>query len=277
MAKNPSHYSLLKYTSPQVITQIQTKFGAKVYFNSLIPFVDENGVKRLIKYGVIDKKNFINDLLDWDYLYVSGRLHKPVKIIHSAQQIAVQESISKALGINHQNALYSSLLLLSDHFSEEQLYLTIAGLSYSGDFRMYFGEDKNKVTKIVVPNIERFRNIYQPYIDSLIEKGLLSFSPASKMYRQDLSPRVILHNLSLLPKKVQQNLYLNFDRSHKLKDLDDVLMSISKSHQCSQFVKQAIDKIVWLSSWSQSLKGILTAGFFKSFSYSSSKIAKMMR
>ncbi|XP_015794489.1 phosphatidate cytidylyltransferase, mitochondrial [Tetranychus urticae] len=272
LRNNAQHYSLLRHLGPKGVAHIQDNFGARVYYNSLVTIKDDNGVDRLIKYGVISRKNLINDLFDWDFLYISGRLHKPVKIIHSPSD---DGSIAKALSINHQNALYSALLLLSETFTEEQLFTTIANLSYNGDFRMTFGEDKNKVSKIVKPNIEKFRSIYQPYIGSSIEKGLLTFNSNQRTYFQDLSPRVLFHNLSLLPKKVQQNLYFNYETRGKLRDLDDVLMAVAQSYNYSDYVKNAISQIVWRSSWTQSAKGVFTAGLVKSFIYSSRKIIKM--
>lgn len=40
--KNPSHYSMLKYVGPKYISKVQNSFGAKVYYNTLIP--TQNGV-----------------------------------------------------------------------------------------------------------------------------------------------------------------------------------------------------------------------------------------
>ena len=39
------------------IAKIQTDFGAKIYFNTLIPFEDS-----LIKYGVISTQHLVEDL-----------------------------------------------------------------------------------------------------------------------------------------------------------------------------------------------------------------------
>ena len=33
-----------------------------------------------LKYGVVSTENAIKDLINWNHLYLSGRIHKPVKV-----------------------------------------------------------------------------------------------------------------------------------------------------------------------------------------------------
>lgn len=68
--------AVLRLFGPQVMAKIQDKWGARLFFNTLVPFEDG-----LIKYGVISKDALLSDLLDWESLYAAGRLHKPVLIL----------------------------------------------------------------------------------------------------------------------------------------------------------------------------------------------------
>lgn len=109
----------------------------------------------------------MTDLLDWRWLYVAGRLHKPVlnliepssplslnlitddssvKILSRAE--AFVSSTQNAILENRKSAVYAALLQLPDSFTYEQLFYQIIAHSYTGDFRMKFGEDRNKITKV---------------------------------------------------------------------------------------------------------------------------------
>lgn len=87
-----------------------------------------------------------SDLLDWNWLYVAGRLHKPV--VNLITPPADQSGLNLALLENRKCALHAALLQLPDTFSFEQLFQTIVGISYNGDFRMRFAEDRQKISKV---------------------------------------------------------------------------------------------------------------------------------
>lgn len=282
---NNSHYSALKYLGPNFIAKFQENSGAKVYFNTLVPLEDV-----LIKYGVVSTKDLVTDLLEWSHLYLAGRLHKPVEIIKRCTSSELQT----ALQINLQCAVHAALLILPDSFNEFEFYYTISNLSYGGDFRMTFGENKNKVRNIVVPQLADFRRLYKPIIQNLkeyIEFPVLNLKEeeifedvanakafTDEKYRcfQDVSPMAKLHHLNQLPRWPQKALTRIWNRGNFKQDTEDVLRAIAYDPDSDAVVEQCINEIVWNSSVKQSLKGILTAGVMKSVKYSGQKIAKML-
>lgn len=269
---NGSHYSFLKYLGGGLVTKYQESLGAQVYFNTLIP-IKEEGV--LIKYGVVSKKDLIADLLDWDYLYLAGRLHKPVEVILTE----TDARLHTALQANLTSAVHSALLLLPEKFTEFQFYHTISNLSYSGDFRMIFGEDKNKVKSIVEPQVAKFRHLYTPTITNL--KTLIHFAPegGDGNCQQDISPGAKHYHLSQLPSNPLRLIEIfHFKKSMgKEAGTGDVLDHLAHDPKCADILKKALSTIVWQSSVRQSIKGILTAGLFKSLNYSTRKIGKMFK
>ncbi|XDA86703.1 hypothetical protein R6Z07M_016420 [Ovis aries] len=127
--------------------------------------------EKLIKYGVISTSVMIKDLLNWNNLDIAGQLQKPVIRFKSVQNrawpaqvkiVAMNEDVAlrSALDQNLKSAVTVAFLMLPESFSEEDLFTEIAGLSYSGDFRMVVGEDKAKVLNIVKPNMAHFRELY---------------------------------------------------------------------------------------------------------------------
>ena len=195
---NPKDYSgIMSVLGPKVISEIQDKFGAKCYFNTLIPFEDG-----LIKYGVVSKNNLIADLLDWESLYIAGRLQKPVRMIQDTNRLKDPE-LHMALRMNLKNALHTSFLLLPEKFSDKMLYNTLCGLSYKGDFRMSIGEDKNKVKKIADGSYAELRQLYTNELAKISE---FVYIPKSEKltFEQDMSPGARHFHLTMLPKNMQE-------------------------------------------------------------------------
>lgn len=269
--KNPSHYSSMSAFGSSFIARYQETYGAKVYFNTLVPLEDETST--MIKYGVISTKDLIIDLLDWKDLYVAGRLQKPVEIIREP----INSKVQNALELNLQSALRSALLLLPKEFTEFELYCAIANLSYNGDFRMIFGENKSKVINIVKPQIENFRNLYAPTVElfkTVFEMPRNDDANLIVTCRQDKSPLVTLQHLNQLPKWPVRRIVAEWNRGKYRMDTEDVLRAVASSPKYQEIVRKSLADIVWQSSIKQSIKNIPTAGFRKSLDYSWSKALK---
>ncbi|XP_036188096.1 phosphatidate cytidylyltransferase, mitochondrial isoform X1 [Myotis myotis] len=265
LKKNWSHYSFLKVLGPKVITTIQNNYGAGVYYNTLI-MCDS----KLIKYGVISTSILIEDLLNWNTLYIAGRLQKPVKIIAMNENVALRAALDK----NLKSAVTAAFLMLPESFSEEDLFTMIAGLSYSGDLRMVVGENKAKVMDIVKPNIAHFRELYghilqdNPQVVYKIQQGRLEI---------DKSPEGQFTQLLALPKTLQQEIHNIMDPPGKNRDVEETLFQLANDPDCGDIVHLGLLAIVRPSSLRQSTKGIFTAGMKKSLIYSSQKLHKMWK
>jgi translocator assembly and maintenance protein 41 len=172
-------------------------------------------------------------------------------------------------------------LLLPFEFTEEELFTAIAGLSYTGDFRMIYGENPNKIYNIVQKQFEEFQSIYRPIIQDLPAVDYLS---GDRIVQED-SLKVRGAMIQQLPKKLQQKIqyhhkwYLNrMDQFRSVNALEPHFsQSIANSPELPIYVKRGISEIIRGPALGQAVKGIFTAGLVKSFFYISAKITKVAR
>ncbi|XP_056590867.1 phosphatidate cytidylyltransferase, mitochondrial isoform X2 [Triplophysa dalaica] len=265
LIENRKHYSLLKYLGPKQISNIQNDHGAGIYFNTLVP-----ADNRVIKYGVMSTDTLMDDLFNWKTLYVAGRLHKPVRILLQNDS----GKLRAALVGNLKSAVIASFLMLPESFSEEDLFLQIAGLSYSGDFRMVIGEDKSKVSNIVKDNMPHFRKLYNNILQDCPH---VVYKPQQGRLEVDKSPEGQFTQLMALPRTLQQQITRLVDPPGKNRDVEEILLQVAQDPDCGSVVQHGISSIVKTSSITQSVKGIATAGLVKTVSYSVKKLQKMWR
>lgn len=265
--------------------------GAKIWYNPYIKLEDE-----LIKYGVISVDDLCADLLDWETLYVSGRMHKPVALITSDARVRLAQQVNLA------SALRTALLLLPNEFTEVELYTRIASLSYTGDFRMSVpgGENLNKVRNIVLNQRDEFRRLYAGLMRNL---GTLSIEQVREnrfKIVQDNSVSTRASYAARLPKCLRQRVqdhytlqphldpaFLKLSLSKTLNTVPRTPSHIEREKTLNDFWRAAVQRddfgevllkniaqTVKGPSWSQSIKGIYTAGFTRTIRYVGAKIGK---
>ena len=291
------HYSALGSLGSGLVSRVQDRWGAGVYFN---PYVTVNGT--LIKYGVVNLDTLCRDLSQWDTLYLAGRLQKPVKILRDDPRVRLANQV------NLISALRTALLLLPATFDELQLYGTIAGISYMGDVRMSLPtENPHKVNNIVSNQLTHFRRLYAPLIDNLPN---VSFNDARcsdprweedentiASLAQDMDPVKRGNMVRRLPPTFRERLYFRYQSKFQIPQLEFNKMMEESSdadktritrRQGGAFeqriagdddglkteIKAAIKKTIGWPSTSQSLKGLVTSGVRRTAVYLGEKAQK---
>lgn len=264
--RHSSHYSALQHFGARFVAEYQERLGANVYFNTLVPIED---LGLTIKYGVVNEDHLIEDLLHWRHLYLAGRLQKPVtELVNLSDNPRLRSAVEQ----NLRSAAQAALLTLPSHFTAYELFHSIAGLSYKGDFRMIFGENKQKVHNIVAPQLSEFFTLYQPAMRELsryLAVNMHGFEPGSHkpaiVFEQDKSNEATQFHLRNLPTELRRRLQRN---AACRGDYEDVVEHLSLTPTLPKIVQVSVNDIVWRSSIAQSIKNIPTAGIFKSLIYS---------
>eukprot|EP00842_Homolaphlyctis_polyrhiza_P000894 jgi/Hompol1/1805/HPOL_000513-RA len=268
LRQNRHHYSALAQLGSGPITSIQDLFGAGLYYNT---DVEIDGMR--IKYGVIKMDRLLSDLNEWDTLYLAGRLQKPVLILQDDARVRL------ATQTNLANAVKASLLLLPHRFTEEDLFIQIAGISYRGDFRMVFGENPHKVLNIVTAQMDAFRELYRPIIQELPYVNYLSDGTLEQEDHIKMRGNLI----QSLPKKLQDKIkvrhlwYLSRMGTRSVnREQPFFSQSIAESPDLPYYVEKSLSEIVAMPALTQSIKGLFTAGPLRSISYVGEKLSKML-
>lgn len=129
----------------------------------------------------------------------------------SSIQINVLRSdprVQLANDANRLAALRVALLLLPNEFSIMDLFTTIVGLSYSGDFRTMIGaENPNKIRNIASAQAPLLFDIYKPLLDLSNDVVILR---GGENWVQATDPRTRARLISALPSSFRKRVYAGF-------------------------------------------------------------------
>ncbi|XP_022571236.1 phosphatidate cytidylyltransferase, mitochondrial-like isoform X4 [Brassica napus] len=265
---NSDHYAswMVHLGGARLITQVADKVGVGVHFN---PFVSWND--RKLKYGVVRMNDLVQDILDWNRFYLSGRLQKPVHLL--VDNLDIQEDVNS---VNKRAAVSAALLLLPSKFTEEDLYAKICSLSYMGDLRMLFAEDTNKVNKIVKGQFDLFQSMYKPLLEECETKNLLRFSSAETNLVQDSSLSSSRSLVSSLPASVRSQMRKLLGEKKILSETGRVSreVCIGSREEAAKCMEKVMKRRVMVSSARQAVSGFLAAGAINATVYLSQKMRK---
>ncbi|XP_071733307.1 uncharacterized protein [Rutidosis leptorrhynchoides] len=262
---NRDHYAswMASLGGAKLITKVSDQIGVGVHFN---PFISWNN--KMYKYGVVSMNDLSHDMLNWDRFYLGGRLQKPVRIIVDNMDI------EKVNLVNLRAASSAALLLLPSKFTERELYAKICSLSYMGDLRMLFAEDKNKVKKIVDGQFELFRNMYKPLVDEYASDQLLSLSSCGDHQMnisQDCSLSATSSIVSFLPASIRSHMGIDVP---ELKTGQISKITIGSREEVAACMQKVLRRRVMVSSARQAVAGFITVGAVHGIRYLGKKMKK---
>jgi mitochondrial translocator assembly and maintenance protein 41 len=260
MNQHPSHYTFhSRMLGSDYVSAVQS-ITPGVWFNTLVPM---NGVT--IKYGVTTVDNLCSDLLNWNTLYLAGRMHKPLRIIKDDARVRLTQQV------NLTSAVRAALLTLPENFSETELFERIARISYSGDPRMFLpAENRGKVGNIVRSQGPQFKELYRR-----LAVGLPGVHwPAHLQHiQQDISPQARSLHLRKLPVNLVFRLKQKYGMQPKEED-NAYWARLAGEERFPEVLNREMSAIVRRPATIQTLKGIVSAGVGKSFKYSAAKVRK---
>ncbi|KAI0086480.1 mitochondrial matrix Mmp37-domain-containing protein [Irpex rosettiformis] len=267
MSQFPGHYPLhARMLGSDFVARVED-IGPGVWFNT---FVTMKGVT--IKYGVTTVDNLCSDLLNWNTLYLAGRMHKPIRIIRDDARVRLTQQV------NLTSAIRTALLTLPETFSETELFERIAGFSYAGDVRMILPtENRGKVGNIVRKQGPQFKELYHRLVVAL--PGV-HWPLYSSTIQQDLSPQTRAAHLKKLPTTLLNRVTQQYaDSNLPSREADETVYwsRIAGDEHLSKTLEQEMRDIVSWPSTIQSLKGLASAGPVKSLRYVAEKVGKWRR
>ncbi|KAL2343597.1 hypothetical protein Fmac_004882 [Flemingia macrophylla] len=277
---NKHHYAswMAHLGGERLIAGVADKIGVGVHFN---PFVTWNGkfvisiskLIQLFKYGVVRMHDLLQDVQHWEKFYLCGRLQKPVHIV--VDNLDVNNSNS----VNLRAAMSAALLLLPSEFTEADLYAKVCSLSYTGDVRMFFAEDKNKVKKIVTGQFDLFHSMYRPFLEEYEAKKLLRLSSSANNQihvSQDCDLSVACSLVSALPPSVRSQMSITEGEKTKLRETGMVMhdAKIRTREEAANCLQRILRRRVMVSSTRQAISGLLAAGGVNASRYLAKKVSK---
>lgn len=305
----PKHYSFLKYFGMGIIDKIQN-YGAGVYFNPYITMKDDSNSESMIKYGVSSRKNLLIDLTEWSSLYLAGRLQKPVKFLKDEDSVI---KLVNQYNLKNASVLALIMLNNSKNkkFSETKLYETISQISYMGDPRMLIGgENPNKVKNIVFKQFKNFQKLYNPIIRYLINESYIK-KVTTNEFENNLDLMKTSKIINQLPLQFRRRLFKNYHKKYLTEfhndesakkllseciggrrvneqtakystlrseladnDIGPFTLAIAKDESLVKAITSTIKYTVAYPAFTQTIKGICTAGLIKSVKYAWEKKIK---
>ncbi|OZJ05103.1 hypothetical protein BZG36_01358 [Bifiguratus adelaidae] len=277
LQNRPGDYSFLGKLGSSTVSFVNNKLGAGVYFN---PYVKINGMT--LKYGVVSIDTLCQDLLDWRTLYLSGRMHKPIKILRDDARVRLANQV------NLTSALRVALLRQGDSFTEEELWDGIVGISYRGDFRMHVGENPNKIKNIIASQTPQLRRLYAPLVSDMPNVAYVTPDGSdSPILAQDMHPKYRGLMVKKLPPNLRTRLVARYRISGEpgakafegMSDQeaamgDRIYQAVAGHPDLGQWIDDSCRDIIGGPALTQSIKGVLTAGVVKSTKYAGEKLSK---